>query len=141
MIDQQPISQSRNGLLFLCDGSAAHSLMAAGFARYIGPSDMRYYSASLVPGATPAEAIKAMRELDIDISRTPVMRLDDVPLDTVAVIITLCADEICPALPAGVAHLSWPMPAPADQVQDEEDLLQGFRRVRDSIRELVSRLF
>jgi arsenate reductase len=141
MMDRQPQSLSRNGILFLCDGSAAQSLMAEGFARYIGPSDMRYYSACLVPCAMPPEAIRAMRELDIDISRYPVMRLDDIPLDSVATVISLCAEESCPALPQGVAHLSWPMPAPADQVQDEEDLLQGFRRVRDSIRELVSRLF
>lgn len=141
MIDQQLISQHRNGLLFLCDGTAAQSQMAEGFARYIGPSDMRYYSACLVAGAMHPEAIKAMRELGIDISRYPVMRLDDIPLDSVATIISLCAEEACPSLPRGVAHLSWPMPDPADQVQDEEDLLQGFRRVRDSIRELVSRLF
>lgn len=141
MMDRQPISQSRNGILFLCDGRAAQSLMAEGFARYIGPSDVRYFSASLVPCPMPAEAIRAMREMDIDISRYPVKRLDDIPLDSVATVISLCAEEACPVLPRGVAHLSWPVPAPAEQVQDEEDLLQGFRRVRDSIRELVSRLF
>jgi arsenate reductase len=141
MIHEQTISPRRNGLLFLCDGSAAQSQMAEGFARYIGPSDMRYYSAGIEPGAVPPEAIKAMREMGIDISRYRVMRLDDIPLETVAAIITLCAEAACPALPRGVAHLSWPMPDPADQVQDEEELLQGFRRVRDLIRELVSRLF
>ena len=141
MIHQQSVSQRRNGLLFLCDGSATQSQMAEGFARYIGPSDMLYYSACLAPGAMHPDAVKAMREMGIDISRYPVMRLEDIPLETVSTVITLCAEEACPALPRGIAHLSWPMPDPADQVQDEEDLLQGYRRVRDLIRELVSRLF
>ena len=131
----------RNGLLFLCDGSAAHSQMAEAFARFIGPSDMRYYSASSTAGSLHPNAIKAMRELGIDISRYPVKPLGDIPLDTVATIITLCAEERCPALPAGITHLSWPMPDPADQVGEEEELLHGFRRVRDEIREFVSRLF
>jgi arsenate reductase len=140
-MNHQPTPQTRNGLLFLCDGSAAGSVMAESFARYIGPSAMRYYSASTRPRPLPTDAIKVMRELGIDITTYPVRRLEDIPLDTVATIISLCAEDACPALPAGIAHLSWPMPAPADQVQDEETLVEGFRRVRDAIRELVSRLF
>lgn len=131
----------RNGLLFLCDGSAAHSQMAEAFARYIGPSDMRYFSASSGSGPLPPDAIKVMRELGLDISRYPVRPMGDIPLDSVATIITLCTEERCPALPAGITHLAWPMPDPADQVGDEEELLHGFRRVRDEIREFVSRLF
>jgi arsenate reductase len=141
MMHQQTMPRRRDGLLFLCDGSATQSQMAEAFARYIGPSELRYYSACIAPSAMRPEAVRAMRELGIDISRYPVVQLDEIPLDTVATIVTLCADEACPALPQGVAHLSWPMPDPADQVQDEEDLLQGFRRVRDLIRELVSRMF
>lgn len=131
----------RNGLLFVCDGSVSHSQMAEGFARFIGPSDIRYHSASTSAGPIHPNAIKVMRELGIDISRYPVKRPDEIAFDTVATIITLCTEERCPALPAGIAHLSWPVSEPADQVGEDEELLHGFRRVRDEIRELVSRLF
>jgi arsenate reductase len=134
-------SAPRDGLLFVCDGSAAHSQMAEAFARYIGPSHMRYYSASSRAGPIRPEASKVMRELGMDIGSARVKRLDEIPFDTVATIITLCPEERCPALPAGIAHLSWPMSAPADQVGEDETLVDGFRRVRDEIRELVSRLF
>lgn len=131
----------RNGLLFLCDGSVSHGQMAEAFARYIGPSHLRYHSASIDGGPLHPNAIKVMRELGIDISRYAVKRLDEIALDTVATIITLCAEERCPALPAGVAHLPWPMPDPADRIGEEEGLVHGFRQVRDEIREFVSRLF
>lgn len=136
-----PGKGARNGLLFVCDGTAAHSQMAEGFARFIGPSDMRYYSASLHIRPIHPLAIKVMRELGIDITRHPVRRLDEIPFESVATIITLCAEDRCPALPAGIPHLPWPMPAPAERVGEDEELVHGFQRVRDEIRELVSRLF
>jgi arsenate reductase len=131
----------RNGLVFLCDGSVSHSQMAEAFARYIGPTDLRYYSACSSAGRLHPSAIKVMRELGIDISSYQVMTLEEIPFDTVASIITLCAEEKCPPLPAGITHLPWPMPEPAEQLADDEELVHGFRRVRDEIREFVSRLF
>ncbi|MCG8423126.1 MAG: arsenate reductase ArsC [Proteobacteria bacterium] len=116
--------------------------MAEAFARFIGPADIQYFSAGSdpLPDINPY-AIKAMREVGIDISSYKPKKLDAIPMETIATVITLCDDEECPTLPDGVHHLSWPLPDPAVATGEDEELLQAFRRVRDQIRELVSRLF
>lgn len=144
MTKAQLTTPHRNGLLFLCTGRTGRSQMAEGFARFIGPAEIRYFSAVTEPGAISPHAIKAMREIGIDISAQQPRRLDEIPPDTmatIATIISLCEEDECPALPDGVYHLSWPLPNPVDPHDDDDDTLHAFRRVRDQIRELVSRLF
>ncbi|WP_428261440.1 arsenate reductase ArsC [Haliangium sp.] len=130
-----------SGLLFLCVANSARSQMAEGFARFIGPSDMKYYSAGSAPTLINPFAVKAMEEVGIDISGHRAKSLSEIPIEEVSTVVTLCAEEECPVLPAGVHHLAWPLEDPADVRGDEEEVLQVFRRVRDQIRELVSRLF
>lgn len=131
----------RNGLLFLCVANSARSQMAEGFARFIGPSNLAYYSAGSEPSAINPFAVKAMKEVGIDISEYRSKSLDDVPIERISTIVTLCSDESCPVLPAGVHHLAWPLPDPTDVSGGDDEMLLSFRRVRDQIRELVSRLF
>ncbi len=131
----------RNGLLFLCVANTARSQMAEGFARFIGPSDMRYFSAGATPGTISDFTIKVMREVGIDISNQRAKPVGDISLDQVNTIISLCEEEVCPPVPSGVHHLIWPLPDPAGLSGSDDDKLQEFRRVRDQIRELVSRLF
>jgi arsenate reductase len=131
----------RNGLLFLCVANSARSQMAEGFARFIGPSNLAYYSAGSDPGVLSPFAVKAMKEVGIDISAYQSKGMKDVPMDRISTVITLCSDENCPALPAGVHHLAWPLPDPSGVAGADDEILLSFRRVRDQIRELVSRLF
>lgn len=141
MTQTSPPRPHPNGLLFLCDGISSCSQMAEGFARFIGPSDLLYFSAGLAAAPLNPQALKAMREVGVDIADYQAHRLADVDLSTVATIVTLCEEEDCPELPAGIHHLAWPLPNPARARGDEEEILQTFRRTRDQIRELVSRLF
>lgn len=141
MTESQRTPPHRNGLLFLCTGNTARSQMAEGFARFIGPAEMHYYSAGTRPGALSRHAIKAMREVGIDISRQQPKGMDEIPIETIATIVALCEEDECPPLPAGAHHLIWPLPDPALVRGDADEMLQAFRRVRDQIRELVSRLF
>lgn len=145
MTNAQLTTPHRNGLLFLCTGHTGRSQMAEGFARFIGPAEIQYFSAVTELGAISPHAIKAMREIGIDISSQQPRTLDEVPAEimaTISTIISLCEEDECPALPDGIYHLSWPLPNPADlQEDDEDEILHAFRRVRDQIRELVSRLF
>lgn len=141
MTNAQLTTPHRNGLLFLCSGNTAQSQMAEGFARFIGPAEMQYYSAGIRPRALDPFAVKAMREVGIDISEKQPKGLDEIPLESIATVVSLCEEEECPLLPEGVLHLSWPLPEPSYASQDEDEILQAFRRLRDQIRELVSRLF
>jgi arsenate reductase len=82
-----------------------------------------------------------MKEVGIDISTARSKGVDDVPLDRVLTVVTLCAEEECPALPGALHRLAWPLPDPAGATGGDDEILAAFRRTRDEIRELVSRLF
>ena len=141
---RQPLPLSpapyRNGLLFVCPANSARSQMAEGFARLLAPAQLTVYSAGSEPSNVEPFAIKAMKEVGIDISTATTKALTDIPIERVAAVITLCEDD-CPPLPDGVSHLHWPVPDPAATQGSDDDVMSSFRRVRDEIRELVSRLF
>lgn len=139
----------------MCVGNLARSQMAEAFARFIGPAEFRYFSAgSKLAAELSSSAIKAMREVGIDISSYKPKDVSQVPMESIATIITLCDEVVCPPVPEGVQHLPYPIPDPrsypAEQVSkkvlgkhanDADQDLAAFRRTRDQIRELVSRLF
>ncbi|MEM9489149.1 MAG: arsenate reductase ArsC [Myxococcota bacterium] len=142
MTKDELTSPHRNGLLFVCIGNNARSQMAEAFARFIGPADFVYYSAGVQPAdELTAHSIKAMREVGVDISAYRPKALSAIPMGQVATVITLCEGVTLPALPEGVQHLPYPLPDPNTDLERDEDPLQAYRRVRDQIRELVSRLF
>jgi arsenate reductase (thioredoxin) len=140
MTNAQLTTPHRNGLLFLCTGNTARSQMAESFARFIGPAEIQYFSAGTRPGAISLHTVKVMREVGIDIAGQRIKGFDEIPIETITTIISLCEDEECPPLPGGVHHLSWPIQNPV-RTSEDDDILQAYRRVRDQIRELVSRLF
>lgn len=142
MTDNELTASERNGLLFVCRGNGTRSQMAEAFARFIGPAEISYFSAGASAGPELTEyAIKAMKEVGVDVSAYRPKTMDEVPLATIATVISLCPPEECPPLPDGVHHLSWPLPDPFLPGGSEREQLRHIRRVRDQIRELVSRLF
>lgn len=129
------------GMLFLCVANSARSQMAEGVARYIAPKGVTIYSAGSEPSQVNPLAVRAMKELGIDISGHRSKAIKEIPLASVDVVITLCEDEVCPVFPGEVKRLHWPFPDPAAAQGTSEDVLAAFRRVRDEIRERVSGLF
>jgi arsenate reductase len=124
-------------LLFLCVANSARSQMAEGLARVIFGPAVEVMSAGSAPAARvhPA-AIAVLAELSIDIHAARPKSLDEIDLTGVDLIITLCAEEVCPVVPARVRRLHWPIPDPARGVagEDEETTLARFRAARDEIR-------
>ncbi|MGD2151750.1 MAG: hypothetical protein PVG79_00690 [Gemmatimonadales bacterium] len=60
------------------------------------------------------------------------------PVDAV---ITLCAEEVCPAW-LGYAHrLHWPLPDPAAATGSDDEVLGAFRSVRDELSRRLVALF
>jgi arsenate reductase len=84
-------------------------------------------------------AVEVMRELGIDISGQRPKRIDEVPLGDVDLIVTLCAENVCPATPPSTRRESWPLPDPA-AAGDNGAGAEAFRRVRDDLRERLQRL-
>ena len=121
------------GLLFLCVANSARSQMAEGLARARFGPRARVASAGSWPTAVNPLAVAALDEVGIDIREQRSTSVDDVDPATVDVVVTLCAEEVCPVFPGRVRRLHWPMPDPAGAPGSEAERLERFRAVRDEI--------
>lgn len=127
-------------VLFLCTGNSCRSHMAEGLTNHFLKDEWLAYSAGTKPaGYVHPLAIKALAELDIDISSHASKTADKFRQMSFDLVVTVCDDaaENCPVwLGQGkVVHISFPDPAKAIGTDDEQ--LQMFRQVRDSIRDQV----
>ena len=118
------------GLLFLCVANSARSQMAEGLARARFGPRVRVASAGSSPTAVHPLAVAALDEVGIDIGGQLSTSVDAIDPESVDVVVTLCAEEVCPVLPGRVRRLHWPMPDPAGA---DADRLERFRSVRDAI--------
>ena len=111
--------------------------MAEGFLKSID-KNLEVYSA----GTKPAEkvnpfAVKAMKEIGIDISKGIAENVDKYLSQSFDYVITVCdnAKETCPVFMGNVKHrLHIGFDDPADAVGTEEEVMPVYRRVRDEIK-------
>ena len=113
-------------ILFLCVANSARSQMAEGLARAMLPPSVEVASAGSAPGQLNPLAVEALSEVGIDISAHRSKPLSDVSPETADLIVTLCAEEVCPLIPGPVKRLHWPITDPRD--------VAGFCTARDRIR-------
>ena len=118
-----------SSVLFLCVANSARSQMAEGLARARFGERVRVQSAGSEPSRVNPLAIDALREIGIDISSHTSKSVDTIDPSSVDLVITLCADEVCPMGLAGVARLHWPLPDPAGAGGG----IERFREVRDEL--------
>jgi len=130
---------------FICTGNSARSQMAEGFGKYYAEKlgkDIEVYSAGSNPsGYVHPLAIKVMAEKGIDISKNKSKSLEEIPINELDYVITLCGDaaENCPVVPnANTQH--WRLPDPARAKGTEEEKLEVFRQIRDEIEKRVKQL-
>ena len=90
-------------ILFLCVANSARSQMAEGLARAILGEHVEVLSAGSQPTKVNPYAIEAMRDLGIDISGHRSKSVDEIDTAQLDLVVTLCADEVCPVLPGGDA--------------------------------------
>lgn len=128
------------GLLFLCVANSARSQMAEGLARARFGARARVASAGSSPAAVNPLAVAALDEIGIDIRGQRSTSVDDVDPATVDVVVTLCAEEVCPVFPGRVRRLHWPMPDPAGASGSDAERLERFRSVRDEIARRLANL-
>ncbi len=121
------------GLLFLCVANSARSQMAEGLARARLPGTVRVQSAGSAPAAVNPLAVQVMAELGIDISGQCSKSVGTIDPATVDTVVTLCADEVCPAFARPVTRLHWALPDPAAATGSDSERLDRFRAVRDEI--------
>jgi protein-tyrosine-phosphatase/N-acetylglutamate synthase-like GNAT family acetyltransferase len=123
-------------LAFLCVANSARSQMAEGLARTLFGGLVRVQSAGSQPTRVNPDAIAAMREVGIDITRQRTKSVDALDPASVGAVIRLCAEEVCPVWPGAIARMHWPLPDPATHDPDlpADAVLARFRAVRDELR-------
>jgi arsenate reductase len=78
-----------------------------------------------------------MREVGVDISSQRAKAISEIPKESVTTVITLCAEEVCPAWLTPAERLHWPFEDPAAVRGDEATRRAAFRRVRDAIQQRI----
>ncbi len=142
MLDFPLITAHRNGLLFFCLDNTTRSQMAVGFAKFIGPAEIQYYSGGIRPGTMHPMAHKAMKDVGIDISPQLPKDMSSLPLSHIATCVVLGSEEDAPKLPEEINTVVWEIEDPLNiQLHHPDDLIYEFRLVRDQIRTNVSGLF
>ncbi len=130
-------------ILFLCVANAARSQMAEGLARHLFGEEAEVLSAGSMPSKLNPLAVTAMAELGIDISSHYSKAVSELDAASFDLVITLCADEVCPVLPGKVQRLHWPIgdPAGVDPALGPEKALATFRTARDQILQRLKVLY
>ena len=105
--------------------------------RYDAGTRYEVSSAGTKPGGLRDEAVRAMREIGIDISQHRSKSVDEFTGRKFDVVITVCdhAKESCPFFPAGTERIHWSIEdPPAPDVGSDEERMTAFRRARDDMR-------
>jgi len=128
-------------ILFLCTGNACRSQMAEGFARAILPSDWRVYSAGTIAAGVHPLTVEAMKEIGIDISNQYSKTVEEIPIDEIECVITLCgsARDRCPVFPRTVMREHWPIEDPIWAV-GTDSAMDAFRKTRYEIKQRINEL-
>ncbi|MCP4650853.1 MAG: arsenate reductase ArsC [PVC group bacterium] len=122
-------------VLFLCTGNSCRSQMAEGILRFLDGDDYEAFSAGVNPTDINPLAVRAMAEIDIDITvqrSKSVTEFQDQAFDFV---ITVCnnAKQSCPILADKHEKIHWDMEDPAEVNGTEEEKMIVFREMRDEI--------
>lgn len=129
-------------VLFLCVANSARSQLAEGLAKkMLGKNTIIHSAGSAPSGTVQSWAIEALKEVGIDISSNTSKSWDSLPstfLENLDYVITLCAEEICPALPTKAKRLHWPIQDPVSIGEDKK--LHAFRTAREQIQEKIKKL-
>jgi arsenate reductase (thioredoxin) len=124
-------------LLFLCVANSARSQLAEAITRHLAPR-LDVWSAGSHPTHVRPEVTAVLEEVGIDARGLRSKAVSEIPLDEIELVVTLCADEVCPVLPKRVERLSWPLPDPSAAPRAES--LEAFRATRDSLLSRIPKL-
>ena len=121
------------GLLFLCVANSSRSQMAEGLARARFGGQARVQSAGSHPTKVNPLAVEVMSEIGLDITNQQSKSVDTIDPASVDVVVTLCAEEVCPTVLFAARRLHWALPDPAAAAGSLDERRDAFRAVRDDI--------
>lgn len=128
----------KNSILFICHHNSARSQMAAAFVNHLCSELFIAESAGITAGQIHPLAVQVMREVGIDIASNKTQAVFEVFKTGKVFVhaISLCpetVEERCPIVVRSFERLHWPFDDPAAFSGTDEEKLNAFRTVRDSI--------
>lgn len=132
-------------ILFLCTGNSCRSQMAEGWLHHLKSDVLEGCSAGVECHGINERAVKVMAEKGVDISLYRSKLIDEIDMDRIDYIITVCdhANESCPVVPphCKVVHKSFEDPPKlAECYSSEKEKLDCYRSVRDKIKNYIETL-
>ena len=109
--------------------------MAEALARRRFGTAIQVQSAGSVPSRVNPLAVEVMKELGLDLSTHHSKSVDSIDAHGVDLVVTLCAEEVCPAFLGRARRLHWPLQDPdrKDEPLSRDERLHHFRVARDDI--------
>ena len=136
---------SKKTILFVCEMNTCRSQMAEGWAHYLYPDKINAFSAGISTGPLDPLAVKVMKEAGVDISGHEVHAVKDFMEKDIDCVITVCdtAAQKCPNFADKVNVICQSFDNPPEltkNLNNEDEKLAVYRRVRDEIRLFVEGL-
>ena len=128
-------------ILFLCTGNSCRSQIAEGLAmKYL--NNYIIDSAGINPEPVNPNAIKTMKNINIDISKQKSKKINMKNLDNYNLVVTLCGDakDHCPTLHSKTSHIHWAIEDPAKFNGTDKEILRKFSEIKDMILEKIKLL-
>lgn len=128
-------------ILVLCTGNSCRSQIAEGYLRHFLGDKAQVYSAGVETHGVNPRAIATMKEDGIDISNHTSNHIDEYANIDFDIVLTVCdnAKERCPFFPTKAKKFHQNFPDPAKATGSEEEILEEFRKVRNTIKEYCSK--
>jgi arsenate reductase len=135
--------KEKKKVLFVCTHNSARSQMAEGLMNAFYGDHYIAFSAGTHPSAVNPYSIKVMDEIDIDISKQRSKSMGEFSGIKFDYVVTVCdnAREECAYFPGAKKHMHSSFDNPSEFTGTEKQILAGFRRVRDEIREWIKKNF
>ena len=133
----------KKSVLFICTHNAARSQMAEAILNKLYEDRYTAFSAGTDPTQIDPLVVLVMREIGVDVSNCQSKGLSLFNDSTIDYVITLCdqAKESCPYFPGGIEHLHKSFSDPSDLKGKTEDVTNGYRRIRDEIKDWIEKEF
>jgi arsenate reductase len=122
-------------ILFICTHNSARSQMAEGYMRAKYGDRYEVSSGGTEPGRVNPMAIAVMKEIGIDMSGHRSKLIDEFYGKGIETVVTVCdsAQRTCPFFPGAKEEIHQGFTDPSAFTGTAEEILDGFRRVRDEI--------
>ena len=137
------MNTGKKRVLFLCTHNSSRSQMAEALLRDLRGDYFEAFSAGTEPTGIHPYTIKVMEETGIDMTGHASKGVEAFLGQSLDYVATVCdnANESCPFFPEGAIHLHKSFRDPAAMKGSDEEVINGFRQVRDEIRSWIESEF